>query len=134
MSRFWREIPSRYNLMGSKCGNCGKILFPTREICPDCHRKSYGKMEPYRIDTHGTVVTHTTVHTAQKGFDLMVPYIMAIVEMEGGIRLTSQIVDCDVSDVDIGTKVKAVFRKIGEDGAEGSIHYGFKFVLADRPY
>ncbi|MCK4718430.1 MAG: Zn-ribbon domain-containing OB-fold protein [Thermoplasmata archaeon] len=134
MSRFWREIPSRYNLVGTKCPNCGRIFFPTRDMCPDCHRASIGRMEPYQLNEHGTVVTYTVIHVAQLGFEMMVPYVMAIVEMEGGVRMTSQIVDCEPSEVAIGTKVKAVFRRIGAEGHEGPIHYGYKFVLEDQAY
>ena len=32
VAREWREIPGRYNLEGSKCGNCGKIFFPRRDF------------------------------------------------------------------------------------------------------
>ena len=134
MSRFWREIPARYRLTGNKCGVCGKIMFPARDMCPTCHRASIAKLHPHTLSPEGTVITHTTLHVAQQGFEMAVPYVMAIVELEGGVRLTSQIVDCPTEDVKIGTKVKAVFRRIGVDGAEGAIHYGYKFVLADQPY
>ncbi|MCD6461652.1 MAG: Zn-ribbon domain-containing OB-fold protein [Thermoplasmata archaeon] len=134
MPRFWREIPSRYSLMGSRCGNCGKIWFPTRDMCPDCHRKSLGKMEPYRLKPEGTIVTYTVIHTAQKGFEAMAPYVMAVVELDDGVRVTSQVIDCEPEDVAIGKRVKAVLRRISEEGKEGTINYGYKFVLADQPY
>ena len=47
VAREWREIPGRYNLKGTKCGNCGKIFFPARSFCPNCRRASMGKMEEY---------------------------------------------------------------------------------------
>ncbi len=134
MPRFWREIPSRYNLMGSKCENCGKVWFPTRDICPECHRESIGKMKPYKLKPTGTILTYTVIRTPQKGFEKIAPYIMAIVEMDDGPRITSQIVDCEPDEVEIGKRVKAVFRKISEDGPGGTINYGYKFVLADHPY
>ena len=45
IARFWRETQSRYNLYGRKCGNCGQVFFPPRELCPVCRRASMGKME-----------------------------------------------------------------------------------------
>ncbi|MFQ5920105.1 MAG: Zn-ribbon domain-containing OB-fold protein, partial [Thermoplasmata archaeon] len=36
--RFWREIQSRYNLVGTQCGNCGTLDFPPRDVCPKCGR------------------------------------------------------------------------------------------------
>lgn len=125
--RFWREIPSRYNLIGNKCGNCGKNFFPPRIICPECHRKSVGKMKEIMLNGEGEVVTYSVIHNAPKAFEMQVPYTMAIIQLKEGVSLTGQIIDCDPKDVNIGMKVKATFRKIGEDGSSGVIYYGYKF-------
>ena len=125
--RFWREIQSRYNLVGTKCGNCGKVDFPPRSVCPDCGRKSVGKMQSYQLAGRGTVVTYTTIYDAPSQVDMQEPYIMAIIEMEEGMRLTSQLIDVKSDDVKIGMKVQATFRKLGQDGDAGVIHYGYKF-------
>ncbi len=125
--RFWREIPSRYNLIGSRCGNCGARDFPPRAVCPKCGRKSVGKMERLKLGGRGKVVTYTVVHDAPKDFDMMKPYVLAIVEMEEGLRLTSQIIDVERGDVKIGMPVEVAFRKLGEEGEAGVIHYGYKF-------
>jgi uncharacterized OB-fold protein len=45
--------------------------------------------------------------------------------------LTAQIV-CDPPEVKIGMRVKSVFRKLGEDGPDGVIYYGTKFIPAQR--
>ncbi|MDD1715367.1 MAG: zinc ribbon domain-containing protein, partial [Methanolinea sp.] len=34
VARFWRKIPQRYNLIGSRCTNCGRYFFPPRSLCP----------------------------------------------------------------------------------------------------
>ncbi|NOZ77425.1 MAG: Zn-ribbon domain-containing OB-fold protein [Euryarchaeota archaeon] len=119
--RFWRNIHSRYNLVGTRCGTCETLYFPPRVFCPKCRRMS--KLEPVKLRGEGEVVTYTVIHTGPEGFDKQTPYIMAIVELDDGPRLTAQIVDCRPEDVEIG-----VFRKIQEDGQAGLIHYGFKFV------
>jgi len=125
--RFWREIPSRYNLVASRCGNCGTVDFPPRVVCPRCGRKSLGRMEQVKLKGRGTVVTFTIVHDAPKDFDMMKPYALAIVEMEEGVRLTSQVIDVEPAEVKIGMRVETAFRKLGEEGAAGVIHYGYKF-------
>jgi scaffold protein (connect acetoacetyl-CoA thiolase and HMG-CoA synthase) len=125
--RFWREIGSRYNLIGSKCGSCGKVDFPPRAVCPDCGRRSVGKMQRHQLNGKGTVVTYTIIHDAPKQFDLQKPYVMAIIETEEGVRLTSQLIDISHDDVKIGMKVQATFRKLGAEGEAGVIHYGYKF-------
>ena len=50
VARFWREIPQRYNLIGNTCEVCGKVYFPPRESCPDCRRKSIGKIKNIYLD------------------------------------------------------------------------------------
>ncbi len=125
--RFWREIPSRYNLYGSKCGNCGLLDFPPRTVCPRCGRKSVGKMERVKLKGRGAVVTYTVVHDAPAQYEIMKPYVLAIIEMEEGCRLTSQIIDVDPTQVKIGMPVEATFRKLGQDGEAGVINYGYKF-------
>lgn len=130
--RFWREIQSRYNLVGTKCGNCGEVDFPPRSVCPECGRKSVGKMHSYKLCGKGSVVTHTTIYDAPSQFDMQKPYVMAIIEMDEGVRLTSQLIDIKPEDVKIGLKVQATFRKLGQDGDAGVIHYGYKFRPA-RP-
>lgn len=64
------------------------------------------------------------------GFEDQVPYILAVVELDEGARLTGQIVDAHKGDVKIGSRVSRVFRVIQRDDPEGLIHYGFKFRLA----
>jgi len=61
---------------------------------------------------------------------MQVPYVMAIIELDEGVRLTGQVIDCKPDDVKIGMRVAATFRKLGEDGRAGIIHYGYKFVPA----
>ena len=125
--RFWREIPSRYNLYGSKCGNCGALDFPPRTVCPRCGRKSLGKIERVKLSGKGTIVSYTVVHDAPAQYEIMKPYVLAIVQMNEGCRLTSQVIDVDPAHVKIGMPVEAAFRKLGQEGEAGVIHYGYKF-------
>jgi len=125
--RFWREIPQRYNLIGNKCGSCGRVFFPPREACPDCRRKSMGQMQELKLSGKGEVFTYTIIHVGPDDFEEQVPYPIAIIQLDEGPRITAQIVDCPVEDVHIGMKVESVFRKIQEDGSVGAIYYGYKF-------
>jgi hypothetical protein len=123
--RFWRNLRSRYNLTGTKCLNCGEIYFPPRNFCPKCRRMS--RLEEASLNGRGEVLTYTIIHAAPGGFEVQAPYIMAIVQLEEGPRLTTQIVDCEPDEIKIGMKVERVFRKIQEDGEAGLIYYGYKF-------
>ncbi len=126
--RFWRENPSRYNLMGFKCNNCGQQSFPPRVICPTCHRKSVGKIEQVKLSNEGTIFSFTEVHEGLEELGKQTPYVIALVELDGGARVTGQVTDCDACDVAIGRRVRATLRKLSEEGHGGIIHYGYKFV------
>ncbi len=130
IARYWRETPRRYNLGGSRCTACGTVYFPPRTVCPACtrHRLSIEKMEAFQLSGTGEVVTYTVVHEAAEGFEMQVPYVVALVRTVEGPVLTGQIVDLDPSDVRIGMRVRATFRKLREEGRAGVIHYGYKFA------
>jgi uncharacterized OB-fold protein len=127
VARFWREQENRYNLIGVKCGNCDKTYFPPRDMCTSCHRLSLGKMERMQVAGTGKVVTYSIIHEGPEAFQMQIPYIMAIIELDEGPRLTAQIVECEICDVMIDMPVQSVFRKINEEGKSGVIHYGYKF-------
>ena len=125
VARFWRHLPQRYNMVGTKCEKCGRHFFPPRTFCPDCRRA--GKIVEHKFKGEGTVVTFTVIHTAAEQYSMLTPYVLAIVKLDEGPQITTQIV-MDPAKVKIGMKVKSVFRRIATDGESGIIHYGTKFV------
>ena len=127
--RFWREIDERYVLKGVKCGNCQTIHFPSRTLCPKCRHASVGRLLPYKLSGKGVVEATTIVHQPPAGFELQAPYVLALVRLEEGPRVTAQVVDTKAENVTIGTPVKAVFRRINEEGEAGVVQYGYKFVV-----
>jgi hypothetical protein len=125
LASHWRRIPQWYRLEGAYCENCGNYFFPSRSICPECRRE--GKLVSAKLSGTGTVYSYTVVHAPPQGFELHRPYIMALVKLDEGPVLTTQIVDCKKEDIGIGTKVRMVFRKISDGSGEGIIQYGYKF-------
>ncbi|MDD1718153.1 MAG: Zn-ribbon domain-containing OB-fold protein [Methanoregulaceae archaeon] len=128
VARFWRKIPQRYNLIGTRCRTCGRYFFPPRTLCPDCRRA--GEIEEYRFKGTGAVVTHTVIRSASEQFEQQTPYVLAIIQLDEGPRLTAQIV-CPVDEIRMGMRVRPVFRKIAVDGESGVIHYGTKYAPAE---
>ena len=123
--RTWRHIQQRYNLIGSKCTNCDGVYFPPRVICPKCRRK--GNIETIQFKGKGKIHSFSIVETPTDDFKTIAPYAVAIIELEEGAKLTSQLVECNLDEIEIGDPVEMVFRKIREDGEDGVISYGFKF-------
>ncbi len=126
--RFWREIRQRYKGVGVECGNCERVYFPPREVCPHCRRESIGKMKERELSGKGRLVTFTEIHEPMPDFKMMVPYIMAIVEMDEDVRMTGQLVDIDYDEVEQGMEVDVTIRRLGEESPSGIIYYGYKFV------
>ncbi len=124
--RYTREMPQRYRLEAGKCKKCGKIFFPPRLICSNCKSREFEKVV---LSDTGKIVTHTTIRVAPEQFSTQVPYNVAIIELNDGVRIMAQVVDCKPEDMAIGKSVKLVFRKIQEEGAAGIICYGYKAVL-----
>ena len=75
----------------------------------------------------GTIYTFSIVRQAPDDFKRQMPYVIAQVELDEGTRLTTQIVNVNPEDVEIGMRVRACFRKIKEFGHGGIIVYGYKF-------
>ncbi|MEM0205204.1 MAG: Zn-ribbon domain-containing OB-fold protein [Nitrososphaerota archaeon] len=122
--RIWQLAERRYRLLGSKCTVCGKTSIGPRSVCPVCGSE---KIETVQLPSTGKVYSYTVVHMLPAEKDGYGPYIMAIVELEDGTRLTAEIVDCEPEDVKIGMPVELAFRLIGQESEHGIIYYGYKF-------
>ena len=123
----WRKFKNKYRLVGNKCNNCGSLYYPPRNICLNCRRSS--KLEDYEFKENGKIYSFSVIHTAARGFEKNTPYVVAIIELEKGVRICGQIVDCKPDKLKIGMDVFNVFRKIYTDGNKGIIKYGLKFKL-----
>jgi hypothetical protein len=126
-ARYHREIPQRYRLEAGKCEKCGHINFPPRLICPKCNGR---KFTAIHLNDEGKLVTFTVVRVASDKFSKETPFAVGIVELNDGVRITTQIADADVDSLQVGQRLKLVFRKIQEDGKAGILCYGYKAVAA----
>jgi scaffold protein (connect acetoacetyl-CoA thiolase and HMG-CoA synthase) len=125
--RYAREIPQRYRFEATRCQNCRKVAFPPRQVCPGCRGEA---LEAVVLSDEGTLATWTVIHVAPRGFAMQTPYVVGIIELPEGVRVTAQVVDADPSELDFGTRVRRVLRRLSEEDEGGIIHYGYKFVLA----
>jgi uncharacterized OB-fold protein len=126
--KIWREFPQRYNLLGSKCNKCGATYFPPRKICPKC--KSMDISE-YKLPESGEIISYTIIRSAPDGFTNYEPYAIGVIKLIDGTKILSQIVDTDFENIDIGKKVKLVFRRLMDGGETGVITYGYKAVVTE---
>jgi len=124
--RYAREIPQRYRLEASKCRSCGNVSFPPRLICPECKSREF---EIIKLSDEGKILTYTIIRVASDAFSKITPFAIAVIAVDSGARLMTQIADSPIDKVKIGEKVKLVFRKIQDEGKSGLHCYGYKAVL-----
>ena len=123
--RYWREVPNRYRLEAGRCRICGKVVFPARKICPECRSEEWEEMT---LSRQAQVITSSVIHVAPDDFVMEAPYALAIVETPEGVRLMTQVVDCDPESVEPGMEVSLEFRRIRKEDHGGILCYGHKAV------
>lgn len=124
-AKAWRQYKSRYTLSGIICGNCGIKDFPAASYCRFCHSPG---VSGFSFKPIARLVTWSTLQVAPEGFEAFLPYTVAVIELEKGVRITTQLSGINPAELKTGLRLKPVFRKIYEDGDEGVIHYGLKFT------
>ena len=83
-------------------------------------RQSIGKV--------GTIVSYTHIRVPPSGFEDQAPYIVVLVKIGEHTKI-GQLVDCTITDVQIGLSVQAILRRVRKPDDEGVIPYGIKFKL-----
>ena len=97
----------RGQLLVQKCDSCGEYQFYPRGICANCWSND---IQWITSSGKGTVWTFTvTYQNGTPGFAEDVPYVLALVALEEGVRMFTNIVECDPRSVTIGMPVEVTF-------------------------
>ena len=108
---FW-EGCRRHELLLQRCAGCRSFWFPPSVLCPECLGTDWRWVPAGgRGRIHSFVVFHRVYHP---GFAGEVPYVVAVVELEEGPRLTSNVVGCEARAVRSGMPVEVVFEDVTE--------------------
>ncbi len=104
---FWDSC-RRGQLVIQYCEGCDEYQWYPRGICADCWGESVRWVQS---SGRGTVWTYTvTYQNRTPGFAEMVPYVLALVELEEGVRMFTNIIECNPRDVYIGMPVEVTFQ------------------------
>jgi hypothetical protein len=120
-------------LVGEVCPHCEAKIFPPRDVCPECGGEA---KKPFNFSGKGEVFSYTTIYEPPMGYEEQTPYTVALVKLDEGPLVTAQLTDLDNGQIEIGTPVEMVTRRLKQDGDErGMIVYGYKFrpVFAGHP-
>jgi uncharacterized OB-fold protein len=108
---FW-DAAREERLLLQHCAACQRWIFYPRIQCPHC-----GAGEPRwrQASGRGTVYSYTVVYNnAPSAFIAEVPYVVAVIRLEEGVQMLSNIVDCDFGALRCDLPVEVTFRVLDE--------------------
>jgi len=109
---FW-EATNKKKLVYQHCNSCNKNIFYPRIACPSCFSDDLKWVE---ASGKGKVYTYTVVESnAPSAFVDDMPYVVAIIKLDEGIQLLSNIVGCDPHHVACEMRVEVVFERINDE-------------------
>ena len=112
-SRGYWEALARHELYFQRCRSCGTKRFPPRAVCPVDLSSS---TEWVRASGRGTVYSFTVTHQNQApGFRESLPYVLAVVQLDEGTRMMTNIVGCAPDAVRIGMAVEVEYEDVTSD-------------------
>jgi len=113
-------------LEGHKCGDCNSIFLGEREVCSNCTAR--GKIKPVQLSNKGKLYSYSITFRSFPGIE--VPYISAIVDLEGGGTVKGNLIDCepDPNKIEFDMPVEVVFDDaLGRKDAEGNSYISYFF-------
>jgi hypothetical protein len=109
-------------LMLLRCRACGTFLSPIAGIGaplrPRCVTCFSGELEWAPASGRATLYSFVIMHQLyDEAFAQDVPYNIAVVETDDGVRLTSQVVDCPNDRLEVGMALEVTFERMSYDVA-----------------
>ncbi|MEA1015756.1 Zn-ribbon domain-containing OB-fold protein [Sphingosinicella sp. LY1275] len=104
---FWSGLRDG-KLLIQKCNACQTHRHPPSPICHKCLEASHGWVE---ASGKGSVWTYSVVQEPLDGWHGEVPYTVAIVALEEGVKIVSNLVEGSHESVSIGVPVELVITE-----------------------
>ena len=89
------------------CTSCERLHFPPQATCPFCWRAADV------VPSAGTasILTFSVVHRSRRASIVgKAPFVVAVVRLDEGLNVVSNVTGCDVDDVHVGMDVEVAFR------------------------
>ena len=110
-NQWWWEGIARDELLIQKCSSCGQLRHPPAPMCPKCQSLEW---ETQVASGKGQVHSFTVMHYPKfPGFEY--PFVAALIDLEEGTRIVSNVVDVDPGEVHIGMPVVCSVEKVDEE-------------------
>ncbi|OEY66314.1 OB-fold domain-containing protein [Marinobacter sp. X15-166B] len=110
---FWEGLKAGRILM-QHCGACDQWTFYPRRHCSHCWSS---QVEFREVSGEGRLYTFTVARVPTlPEFAGPEPQLMAVVELDEGVRLNTTLVGVSADEVEVGMRVKPVRARVAEDG------------------
>ena len=113
-------------LEGHKCSKCGAIFLGERKVCSSCFSRD--TLEAVKINNTGKLYSYSIVCRSFPGID--VPYISAIVDLDGGGTIKGNLIDVepDPEKIKFDMPVEIIFDDaLGRKDADGNSYISYFF-------
>jgi uncharacterized protein len=110
-SRPYWDAAKRHELVLQRCGACNSFIYYPRDRCPQCLSDQL-KWQP--VSGRGKVYSYTVVRRASTRSFADKPYVLAIVELDEGVRMTTN-VEAPPEAIKIGMPVAVWFDDVTPD-------------------
>ncbi|MER6130674.1 Zn-ribbon domain-containing OB-fold protein [Streptomyces sp. NPDC001815] len=118
LTRPYWDAAAEGNLLLRRCGACGRAHHYPREFCPHCWSEA---VTWERASGRATLYTWSVVHRNDlPPFGARTPYVAAVVDLEEGPRMMTEVVDCAEEVLRAGMALEVTFRVEGVEGVEGA--------------
>jgi len=84
---FW-DAAKRHELILQQCGGCKAFIYYPRDRCPQCLSE---QLQWRPVSGRGKVYSYTVVRRASTRSFADKPYVLAIVELDEGVRMTTNV-------------------------------------------
>ena len=109
---FW-DAAAEKELKIQKCKDCDKHIFYPRNGCPFCGSDD---LDWVKAAGTGTIYTYTVVeNNPPSAFIQDLPYVVAVIRLDEGVQMLSNIVGCDPGDVECDMPVEVIFEKLDDN-------------------
>ena len=106
-TQFFWDGAQAHTLLVQRCSGCSELRHPPRPMCPHCNSLAWDAIES---SGRGSVLSFVMPrHPRYPWFEE--GYIVALVELEEGVRLVTNIVGTTPDAVTIGMPVRVVFEE-----------------------
>jgi uncharacterized OB-fold protein len=99
------------SLRVQRCRDCAGFVFIPQPICTHCQADALDWVES---SGRGTVYSYTVVHRPPRPA-FAVPYVVAIVELDEGWHMLTNLVDLAPEQVRVGLPVEVRFRPMSDE-------------------